>query len=64
MGLLDDAKAKISGLLHGHEDQLKDGIDKAAKAAKAAEAKLGAEHADQIEGAAEKAKDAVDKLVE
>jgi hypothetical protein len=62
MGLLDDAKDKVSGLLHGHEDQVKDGIDKAA--AKAAESKLGTEHASQIEDVAEKAKDAIDKLSE
>jgi hypothetical protein len=61
MGLLDDAKDKVSGLLHGHEDQVKEGIDKAADLA---ESKLGSEHADKIEGAAEKAKDAIDKLVD
>jgi hypothetical protein len=61
MGLLDDAKDKVSGLLHGHEDQLKDGIDKAADLA---EDKLGKDHASQIEGAADKAKDAIDKLAE
>jgi hypothetical protein len=61
MGLLDDAKDKVTGLLHDHEDQVKDGIDKAADAA---EAKLGSEHADKIETVADKAKDALDKLID
>jgi hypothetical protein len=59
MGFLDDAEAKVSGLLEGHEDQVKEGIDKAADAA---EAKFGSEHSAQIDGVADKAKDAIDKL--
>ena len=61
MGLLDDAKKKVTGLLHGHEDQAKQGIDKAADVAGS---KLGDGHAEQIDSVADKAKDAVDKLAE
>ena len=50
---------KAAGLIEGHEDQVNDGIDKAADLA---EDKLGAEHADQIDAAADKAKDVVDGL--
>lgn len=59
MGFLDDAKDKAAGLIEGHEDQVNDGIDKAADLA---EDKLGAEHADKIDAAADKAKDVVDGL--
>lgn len=59
MGFLDDAKKKAQGLIHGNEDKVKDGIDKAADVA---ETKLGDEHADKIDAAADKAKDVVDDL--
>lgn len=61
MGLLDDAKDKIGGLLKGKEDTVKDGIDKAADVI---EDKVGEKHADKVEDVAEKAKDVVDKLTE
>lgn len=59
MGLLDDAKDKVGGLLKGKEDKVKDGIDKAADMI---EGKVGDKNAPKVEQVAEKAKDAVDKL--
>ena len=55
MGMLDKAKDLISG----NKDQVKDGIDKAADLV---DDKTGNQHSDKIDSAAEKAKDAVDKL--
>lgn len=57
MGLLDDAKNKVSDLLGGHEEQVKDGVDKAADAI---EKQVG--HGDVIDKVAEKAKDLIDDL--
>ena len=55
MGLLDKAKDLVSG----NKDQVKDGIDKAADLV---DEKTKNQHSDTIDGVAEKAKDAVDKL--
>lgn len=55
MGLMDKAK----GLLQGKGDQAEDLIDKAADLAND---KTGGKHADKIDSAAQKAKDAVDKI--
>ena len=55
MGLMDKAK----GLLQGKGDQAEDLIDKAADIAND---KTGGKHADKIDSAAQKAKDAVDKI--
>ncbi|MCB0963617.1 MAG: antitoxin [Acidimicrobiales bacterium] len=55
MGLMDKAK----GLLQGKGDQAEDLIDKAAGMAKD---RTGGKHADKIDSAAQKAKDAVDKI--
>jgi hypothetical protein len=55
MGLLD----KLKALLSGRKDEVKSGIDKTSDVV---EEKVGPEHADKVEGAAEKAKDVVDDL--
>ena len=55
VGLLDKAK----DLVAGNKDQVKDGIDKAADMV---DDRTKNQHSDKIDGVAEKAKDAVDKL--
>lgn len=55
MGVMDTLK----GLIGGHKDQTKKGIDEAAKVA---EKKEGGAHSAQIDAAADKAKDEVDNL--
>ena len=55
MGFMDKAK----GMLQGKGDQAEDLIDKAADLAND---KTGGKHADKIDSAAQKAKDAVDKI--
>lgn len=57
MGLLD----KIKGALQGKSKQMKSGIDKAADVV---DDKTGGKHTDKIDGAADKAKDIIDKLDE
>jgi len=55
MGLLD----KIKGLLSGRKEEVKSGIDKTSDFV---ESKVGEKNAAKVEGVAEKAKDAVDKI--
>ena len=55
MSILDKAK----GLLGKNSDKAKSGVDKAADVA---DDKTGGKHTEQIEGAAEKAKDAIDDI--
>lgn len=55
MGLLDKAR----NLLSGNKDKVKDGIDKAADLV---DDKTGNKHSKHIDTAAEKAKEAVEKL--
>ena len=55
MGFMDKAK----GMLQGKGDQAEDLIDKAADLAND---KTGGKHADKIDSAADKAKEAVDKI--
>jgi antitoxin protein of toxin-antitoxin system len=55
MSILDKAK----GLLSKNNDKAKGGVDKAADVA---DDKTGGKHTEQIEGAAEKAKDAIDDI--
>ena len=55
MGFLDKAKDAIQG----KEKQIDDAIDKAADVI---DDKTGGKHADKIDSAAQKAKDAVDKI--
>ncbi|MGD9958014.1 antitoxin [Nocardioides sp.] len=59
MGLLDDAKGKISDLVDKHGDKVADGVDKAAALA---DDKTGGKYSDKIEAGAQKAKDALDSL--
>lgn len=62
MGFLDKLKGKAGQAKEAaadHADQIEDGIDKGAKVI---DDKTGGKHTDKIEGAAEKAKDVVDKL--
>jgi len=59
MGLLDDAKDKAASLVDGHEDQLKDGIDKAAGFIGD---KVGEDHAAKVDEVAGKAKGLIDGL--
>lgn len=59
MGFLDKAKDKIEGLIHGHEDQADEAIDKAADVV---DDKTGGDHTAQIDAVADKAHDAVDAL--
>jgi hypothetical protein len=49
----------LKGWVGGHKDQTKQGVDKAADIA---DEKTGGSHTEQIDSAAEKGKDAVDKL--
>jgi hypothetical protein len=55
MGLLDKAK----GMLSGHEDKAKKGIDKAGDMA---DDKTGGKYADKVDMGQDKAKDGIDKL--
>ena len=55
MGLMD----KVSGMLKGKGKQVDDAIDKAANVI---DDKTGGKYSDKIDSAAEKAKDAADKL--
>ena len=55
MSILDKAK----GLLGKNSGKAKDGVDKAADVA---DDKTGGKHTEQIDGAAEKAKDAIDDI--
>lgn len=55
MGMLD----RVKGMLKGKEDKVKSGIDKVAGTV---DDKTGGKYHEKIEGAADKAKDAVEKL--
>jgi hypothetical protein len=57
MGLMDTLK----GWVGGHKDQTKQGVDKAADVA---DEETGGSHTEQIDSAAEKGQDAIDKLDE
>lgn len=61
MGLLDDAKKKLGGLVEGKETQIKSGMDKAARTL---EDKVGEKNAAKVEQVVDKAKEVVDKLAE
>lgn len=64
MGFMDKlkgAKDKAADLAEEHEEKIDDGIDKAADFA---DDKTGGKHSDKIDSAAEKAKGAVDKIVD
>jgi MT0933-like antitoxin protein len=55
MGFMD----KVKGLLKGHQQQVKGGIDTVSNKV---EAKVGPKYADKVDDASRKAKEAVDKL--
>ena len=55
MGILD----KLKGLVGDNKDKAKDGVDKAAGAAKGV---VGDKHSGKVDDVADKAKDAIDKL--
>ena len=59
MSFLDKAKAKLTDAVDQHGDKIADGIDKAGKLANE---KTGGKHADKINQATGKARDALDNL--
>jgi len=59
MGLLDDAKDKLSKVVDDHGDTIAAGIDKAAAVVND---RTGGKHADKIDMATGKARDALDSL--
>ncbi len=59
MSFLDKAKAKLTKAVDDHGDQIAGGIDKAAAVVNE---KTGGKHADKIEKATGKARDALDSL--
>ena len=59
MSFLDKAKAKLTDAVDQHGDQIADGIDKAGAMA---DEKTGGKHADKIDQATCKARDALDDL--
>ena len=59
MGFLDKAKAKLTKAVDQHGDKIAEGIDKAGKAVND---KTGGKHADKINQATGKARDALDSL--
>lgn len=59
MGLLDDAKAKVEGLLHDHSDKVTDAVDKVGDTV---DEKTGGKYADKVDTAQDFAKEQVDKL--
>jgi MT0933-like antitoxin protein len=68
MGLLDQLKKNLPGLkkkaedlVEEHDEQIKDGLDKAAKFANE---KTGGKHRDKIAKGVDKAKDAIDDMAD
>ena len=59
MGFLDNAKDKLTKAVDQHGDKIAQGIDKAAQLANE---KTGGKHADKIDKATGKARDALDSL--
>ena len=59
MSFLDKAKAKLTKAVDDHGDQIAGGIDKAAAVVNE---KTGGKHADKIDKATGKARDALDSL--
>jgi hypothetical protein len=59
MGFLDNAKDKLTKAVDQHGDKIAQGIDKAAQLANE---KTGGKHADKIDTATGKARDALDSL--
>ena len=59
MGFLDKAKAKLTDAVDQHGDKIAQGIDKAGSVVNE---KTGGKHADKIDQATGKARDALDSL--
>ena len=59
MGFLDNAKAKLGKAVDDHGDKIAQGIDKAGRAVNE---RTGGKHADKIDKATGKARDALDSL--
>lgn len=59
MGLLDDAKAKLSAAVDSHGDKIADAVDRAADVINE---KTGGKLGDKVDVGADKAKDALDSL--
>ena len=59
MSFLDKAKAKLAKAVDDHGDKIADGMDKAGKAVND---RTGGKHADKIDQAKAKARDALDQL--
>lgn len=59
MGLLDDAKNKLTDLVDSHGDKVAGGVDKAAELI---DEKTGGKLGDKLDLGADKAKDALDSL--
>ena len=57
MSIFDDIKGKAEGLISGHEDAIKDGVEKAGDFV---DSKTGDKFKDQIDGAQKAASDYVD----
>lgn len=58
MGLLDDLKGKAQQVIGGHEEAIKDGIEKAGDFV---DSKTGGKHADKIDSVQQGASDFVDQ---
>jgi MT0933-like antitoxin protein len=56
MSILDDIKAKVTGLLEGHGDKVSEGLDKVRDLA---DEKTGGNLSEQIDDGVQKAKDAL-----
>lgn len=59
MGLMDNMKDKVSGLVDGHGEQAGDGVDKAGDMI---DEKTGGGHAEQVDAGQQKLKDGLDGL--
>ncbi len=59
MGMFDNIRDKISGLVDGHGDKVGEGLDKAGELA---DEKTDGKFGDQIDGGVQQAKDGLDGL--
>ena len=59
MGIFDNIRDKVSGLIDGHGDKVGQGLDKAGELA---DEKTGGKFGDQIDGGVQQAKDGLDGL--
>jgi hypothetical protein len=61
MGALDNLKNKAQDMAREHSDQIKEGLEKAAKFA---DSKTGGKHSDKVDKGVEKAKGMVDNFAD